>query len=171
MKVWNRFYKHFGIAAFTIMNISMFVLFFKLIDYMIVISYCTTLLRCHLEQKSSINTVMWCEGKTTWAVIMSSLKTQILSLPMFLFQLLSPSIISSECPEKSKVPALTVASRSLLQTWKKINWTVFSFSAVNGYEMWLQVSRECVEKRAKESGRTNWGTLLKPSYCVLSVFI
>lgn len=31
---------------------------------------------------------------------MSSLKIQILFLPVFLFQLLSPTIISSECPEK-----------------------------------------------------------------------
>lgn len=80
---------------------------------------------------------MWCERKTTWAVIMSSLETQILFLLLFLFQLLSPRIISSECPEKSKVCAWKIGLRNLLknklatllvkcniQIWKEISGPV-----------------------------------------------
>ena len=65
------------------------VFFQKWIGFLIVISHCITPRHCQLEQQRPINTVIRCEGQTTRAAIMSSLKTQILFLPLFSFQLLS----------------------------------------------------------------------------------
>lgn len=137
----------------------------------VVISNCIALLHCQLEQKRSINTVIWCEGQTTWAAIMSSLKTQILFLPVFSFQLLSPSIISSECPEKPQVSALNVALSSLLETQKTMNWCLSSLSAINGYEIRPQVSWGCAEKRAKESGEEEQGNFQARLLCFICFYI
>lgn len=148
-KIWNPF---FEIVLHLPSRISSWLcIFSKWIGFLIVISHCITPRHCQLEQQRPINTVIRCEGQTTRAAIMSSLKTQILFLPLFSFQLLSPEYNFLRVPWKTQGPCINRGLKKSIVNLKENSFGLSPPRLARSADM--KVTSGLVGARKKESQR------------------